>query len=184
MALASVAVVAAGALIIELRQAPPAFPAPDAPAIAADALPPAIAAAPPVVSALETRPLFAASRRPPPIAAAPAPLPVAPPPPPPSPPPLPEASTGLTLVGIIDGPNGRIAMIRIKGSGEVARAVEGDAVDRWQLQQISPDRVTLAIAGVSQELDFPAPTGSHAKAAAGRPAGLAPFPPRPPAHHS
>ncbi|MEI9984487.1 MAG: hypothetical protein WDN69_15545 [Aliidongia sp.] len=85
------------------------------------------------------------------------------------------------MLGIVNGPGGRIAIIRVKAAGDVTRVAEGATVDRWELRQISTDHVVLAIDGTTQELGFPSPTEGRSKA--GAPAHPANQPPRPPARH-
>jgi hypothetical protein len=121
--------------------------------------PPAVPSSPPLsLTELAARPLFTPDRRPLPLAP-PTPAPMAAPPPalPPTPvaSPAPAPGTLLVLLGIIDVPEGRIAVIRIKSSGEVVRLSEGAAIDRWHLQRIASSRVTLVSGDIAQELDFP-----------------------------
>jgi hypothetical protein len=172
--LALAACLGVGAILSgELAQPTPDFRAGTAPATA-DSSPPIIAPAPKslAVTALENRPLFVPNRKfaeaAPPVPV-PVPVPPAPKPAPPPPPP-PDVRSLLTLLGIIDGPDGRIAMVKLKSGGEVRRLVEGDAIERWQLQRIGPDRVTLVMEGVSQELLFPSPTDGRARSGGSRPA--------------
>ena len=177
MLLGGAVVAASVALFVELGRPVPVFapPPPEAPTVGPS---PAAAMPPLSVAALEERPLFTADRRPPKPASIAAPVAVSPPPAPPPPPPLPEASTGLTLLGIVNAPQGRVAIIRMKARGEVVRAAEGATVDRWELKQILTDHVILAVDGTTQELGFPPPAERRAGPGAGRPT---PQPVRPPA---
>ena len=172
IAIAIAAVIAAGGLlVVELYRPPPEFASPTDGAILPESSPASGLPEPLIVTELDARPLFSADRRPP--KAEPPPI-IAPPlpPPPPPPPPVPEADTALTLLGIVNGPEGRIAIIRPKAGGQIARLTEGETVDRWQLRQIAPDHVTLVIEGAVQELGFPSPTE-------GRPKNGAVHPPAP-----
>jgi hypothetical protein len=104
---------------------------------------------PAAMQSLTERPLFAAARRP--QSAEPAAQPattVAPAPPP-------EPATQLTLLGIVDSPTAKVALIRIGSAKAPIRAVEGAKVDRWEVRRIAADHVTLAAAGTEQELGFP-----------------------------
>ena len=84
-----------------------------------------------------------------------APAPAAPPVPPP--PPLPLPSAELTLIGIVNGPEGRIAVLRVKASGKLERHVEGETVEQWILARILIDRLVLVRGGSEDELTFPPP---------------------------
>jgi general secretion pathway protein N len=168
LAIAIAAVIAAGGLlVIELYRPPPEFTTSTDGAILPAPAPVPGLPEPLIVAELEARPLFTADRRPP--KPEPPPIIAAVSPPPPPPPPVPEADTALTLLGIVNGPEGRIAIIRPKTGGQIARLTEGEAVDRWQLRQISPDHVTLVIDGAVQELGFPSPTEGRSKNGAAHP---------------
>ena len=182
---AGAAIASAIVLLIELRSPDPVFPSPSAevlptPRSLQAERPPTL-----VTTELGSRPLFTPGRRPvmvePPAPPSPTPVLSSPPPPPPPPPP-PEAGTGLTLLGILNGPEGRIAIIRIKSSGDVERLMEGATVDRWLLQQILSDHVLLSIGSATQQLDFPPPTEGRSKAGGMRPASQ-PTPHAPPPRH-
>jgi hypothetical protein len=169
LAVAVAAVIAAGGiLVVELYRSPPELASStDGATLPEPALMPGLPE-PLIIAELDARPLFTADRRPPKPAPPPA-IVAPPPPPPPPPPPVPEADTALTLLGILNGPEGRIAIIRPKTGGQIARLTEGDTVDRWQLRQISPDHVTLVIEGAVQELGFPSPTEGRPKNGAAHP---------------
>jgi Tfp pilus assembly protein PilP len=89
------------------------------------------------------RPPFAASRRPPE---------------PPTPPPTPEAAQAkpqdhaatLSLVGIVAGPQGRIALLRT-ASG-VRRVIVGDRIGAWQVSEISDKQVQISRGRAKQVL--------------------------------
>ncbi|GGF51404.1 hypothetical protein GCM10011611_67350 [Aliidongia dinghuensis] len=107
------------------------------------------------LAALRSRPPFWQDRHVPTLVAAPAPpmpVPVAPPPPPP-----PDPKTELTLVGIVHGPDARIAIVRVKATGKVERRVEGDAIDQWTVARILADRIVLLRGGSEGELTPPPP---------------------------
>lgn len=102
---------------------------------------------------LRARPPFWPDRRPPaPVVVAAA---VAPPIPAPPPPPAPGAE--LTLVGIANGPDARIAIVRVKSTGKVERHSEGEAIDQWTVKRILVDRIVLVRGGSENELAFPPP---------------------------
>lgn len=161
---ASAGIVSAAFLLIELRHPDPAFPSPPAEALPAahDFRP---EAAPELaLTELGAHPLFTPGRRPVAVETPAPPVPPTPSPsPPPPPPPPPEAGAGLTLLGILNGPDGRIAVIGIKSSGDIQRLEEGKAADRWQVRQILRDHVMLSIEGATQRLDFPPPTEGRSK---------------------
>ncbi len=77
------------------------------------------------------RPLFHASRKPAPkiVAAAPE---------------APAAqSPVLELVGVVIGPEGRSALIRISTSAELVEVSVGERIDGWRLETIETDRIML-----------------------------------------
>jgi hypothetical protein len=109
----------------------------------------ATAAPVPDVTELGTRPLFLAARRPiPPEAPAPAKAAAPPPPPPPAP------TTTMTLLGIVDGPAGRVALVKPQ-DGAAIRVEEGEKLGSWQVMRIEPDHLTLRAGDVDQDLGFP-----------------------------
>ena len=115
---------------------------------------PTTGVAPAAVTDLVDRPLFTATRRPlPAVAAAPPVEPAKPVEPPPQP-----AAT-LTLLGIVGGSSGRIAVIRLQTTPQPVRVTEGGKVDRWEVRQILADHVLLVAAGTVQELGFPTGAG-------------------------
>jgi len=120
-------------------------------------LAPATAFTPPSTTELNARPLFVASRRPVPVEAAPGTDAVQGHEPPP-----PDPSTLLTLLGIVEGPGAKIAVIRLQGAAAPIRVGEGAKVDRWEVRHIYPDHVTLGAAGSAtspeQSLGFPKPS--------------------------
>jgi len=109
----------------------------------------------PLLSELKSRPPFWQDRRVPAPLIVPAALP--PPAPLPPPPPPPPPSSELTLVGIVNGPEGRIAVLRLRSNGKLERHIEGDAIDQWALKRILVDRVIFVGGGSETELSFPPP---------------------------
>lgn len=99
------------------------------------------------------RPLFSASRRPPPAA------------------PAKNQADGraqaqraaagsLALIGTIIGPQTRIALIR-NGSAPTQRVTPGQSVEGWEIVEITKDRVVLRGGGSQQELTVPPPSQSN-----------------------
>jgi hypothetical protein len=160
-------------LALRLTAAAPSIDVPtEAPSADPSRSPPIAVSTPIGFVDLEARPLFTPDRRPlrsPAPAAPPATVPITAPLVPAAPP-LPAPNAVLLLVGIIDAPDGRIALIRVKSSGKVVRVREGAMIDRWRLQRITPVHVMLASGETAQELDFPP--------MAERRAGSRPLPPR------
>lgn len=146
-------VLAIAIIVIEsLPAAPPAQAVPDG-----DIAPgnPSIVAPEPTadLTGLRTRPPFWPDRRAPiPVVVPAAVVPPPAPPPPPSPP-----DSALTLIGIVNGPEGRIAILRLKSSGKLERHIEGDAVDQWAIKRILVDRVVFLGGGSESDLLFPPP---------------------------
>ncbi len=91
--------------------------------------------------ATRERPLFSASRRPPPIAApepkASAAVPVATAPAPESPPPL-------TLVGTVIGAHSHVALLRNSANQIVTRRSEGESESEWRLVAVQPRAAILS----------------------------------------
>jgi general secretion pathway protein N len=130
-ALAGLLLMLAGIIALEVSRADPAPTARPAAPAPAPAPPPARAAAfklPPLATYAEVteRPLFSATREPPP----------------------PEAgqdllgkSSGFVLLGIVLAPEDKAVLIR--HGHEIARLKEGQAVEGWTVRSILPDRITL-----------------------------------------
>lgn len=143
--------------VIEIIPDPALQPASPTAADAPGEAPVAVAASTQTLADLRSRPPFWSDRH---VPAPPViPVAVAPPPPPPPPPasPPPPPSSELTLVGIVNGPEGRIAILRQKSTGKLERHVEGDAVNQWALRRILVDRVVFVGGGSETELLFPPP---------------------------
>ena len=75
---------------------------------------------------IAARPLFDVSRRPPQVAAAPAPAPVT-----------------IRLVGIIDDAEQQMALLRLSNTTSVRRLMVGDRLDRWTVTGISSSAVEV-----------------------------------------
>ncbi len=77
------------------------------------------------------RPLFHASRKPAPKLATVSPEAAA------------ADSPTLKLVGVVIGPEGRSALIRISTSAELVEVSVGERIDGWRLETIESDRIML-----------------------------------------
>jgi general secretion pathway protein N len=114
-----------------------------------DAAPPGVAPRPAVPeSAILDRPLFSATRRPPP-APAPAPEAAAPPA---SPPPPPPPELGIALVGIVLDGTARIAILRPLDGQPALDLREGEAVGGWRVIRIGSDRIAVRNGDTEREL--------------------------------
>lgn len=113
------------------------------------------------LTATREQPLFAPSRRPPPVAQVAAP----PPPPPPAPlkPPEPETPQ-LTLLGTVAGSGGRIGLFIDSASKAVVRLKYGENHNGWVLRDVRPHQVELAKNLDSAVLDMPKPEATAAPA--------------------
>jgi general secretion pathway protein N len=134
LALGALCVVLAAIIGLELAgggdaatASPPAVAAPPPAALPS---PPAAFKLPPLATYAEVtrRPLFSATRQPPP----------------------PEAgqdllgkSSSFVLLGIILAPDDKAVLIQHGHPAEIARLHEGQAVEGWTVQSILPDRITL-----------------------------------------
>lgn len=150
----------------------------------ASAAPPAIPATPnaerlpsgnplwaiPLTSLKATReqPLFAPSRRPPPVASAVAapPVPAAPPPKPPEP-----ETPQLSLLGTVAGSGERMGLFVDSATKAVLRLRAGENHKGWVLRSVRPRQVELAKGLDNAVLDLPAP---NVKAGGGPPMLTAP----------
>jgi hypothetical protein len=128
--------------------------------------------APPLAQFSETveRPLFMAERRPPapgqqdnvpPVAARPLQRP------------------DVRLLGIVITPERRQALLQEKRGGNVLYLEPGMALDDWQVKTVDPDRVVLAAAGETEELELRTfedqpPMPAEAQPAPGAPAAASP----------
>lgn len=116
-----------------------------------------------VLSATQERPIFSASRRPPPRAVAgpriePVIVPVAPPPAEIEHPPL-------TLVGAVVGASDAIAVFLDRTNQAVVRLRPGEMHSGWELSSVLPREVTLKKADQVEVLVLQRPDGSTAPAA-------------------
>lgn len=86
------------------------------------------------------RPLFMETRRPSP-------------PPPPGPPPRsePPAPVSFQLMGVIESPKGRLALIA-EAKGKYRRLRLKDAIDGWEVTEIRDDRLFLEQGGLKQDI--------------------------------
>ncbi len=124
------------------------------------------------LSATRDRPLFSASRRPPPIiAAAPAIAPALPAPAPEAPPEATHAP--FTLVGTLLGPGQGLAWLQ-DGSQATHKVREGDAEAGWVLRSVGPRSVVLEKMGVAETIGLPK-AGQSSAAGAGADGDLPPF---------
>ncbi len=94
---------------------------------------PAAPRAKPIEAYSETleRPLFHASRKPAPKLATASPEAPA------------TASPVLKLVGVMIGPEGRSALIRMPSSADLVEVSVGERIDGWRLETIETDRIVL-----------------------------------------
>lgn len=101
------------------------------------------------LEAFRETPLFTPSRRrpKPPEAAEAEPPPPPPPPPAPEPAPPPE----ITLSGIIDGPDGAIAVVNEADEERTDRLRLGDQIDGWLVTTIDPMSLRLTLGEREQE---------------------------------
>ncbi|MGF6227677.1 hypothetical protein QFZ27_001632 [Inquilinus ginsengisoli] len=110
------------------------------------------------------RPLFAATRRPPPPepVAEPAPAPVVEAVPEPVAPPV--ERTEFVLVGIVQQPDGPFVLLKPRAGGPVVTARQGDDAGGWHVETISPTAVRLTSpAGDAKHVLFaPRPVGDAA----------------------
>jgi type II secretory pathway component PulC len=111
---------------------------------------------PPAASfaAIDTRPIFDASRQP--VAAPPEALSV-------------SGSSGslppLTLVGIIIDRQTRLALIKLAGAPLAMSYAVGMSVSGWQIVEIEADRIVLRAGGANQEIRLTGKTQTSAPTA-------------------
>lgn len=125
-------------------RAPAALPTLPAEGDRAVAAPPtALPQLPPYERFAETqrRPLFVATRRPPPVAASPAPAP-------------PPSFDRGRIAGVVVIGDTKVALIRDPRSGKVQRVGEGETVDGWTVRAISPEKLTLVSERGGSPLDI------------------------------
>ncbi|MBV8664370.1 MAG: general secretion pathway protein GspN [Hyphomicrobiales bacterium] len=105
------------------------------------------------LSATRDRPLFSASRRPPPpvvASAPPRPAPVAAKPAAPATPPF-------KLLGAIVGVEARIALLKDRATGAVLRVHEGDEQSGWRALSVAARSIVLGRGGDTATLQLPRP---------------------------
>ena len=127
-----------------------------------------------VLSATQERPIFSASRRPPPRAVAgpriePVIVPVA------TPPAEPEHPT-LALIGAVVGDNDAIAVFMDRTNQGIVRLRAGDTHAGWVLSSVLPREVTLKKADQTEVLALPRQEGPGYTGAPGVPGVLPPMP--------
>lgn len=110
-----------------------------------------------VLSVTQERPIFSATRRPPPraVAAAPADEVRAPPPPKPV-----EAPPPLTLVGAVVGEGDAIAILVNRTDQKVVRLRQGESVGGWSLTSVQPRQVTFKQGDRAEVLALQRPDGT------------------------
>ena len=125
------------------------------------------------LTATEERPIFSASRRPPPRAVATGPVEETSAPPPPK---VVEAAPPLVLVGAVGGEGDAIAILIDQTDQKVIRLRQGESRSGWSLSAVQPREVTLKQGDrsevlVLQRLDTPLapPPPPGVPAAAGAP---------------
>ena len=99
--------------------------------------------------AMVERPLFSASRRPPPVPLAPLDVPALPAPPPPAP--------NLSLSGVITGGGVGVALLRRPQDTAPIHVALGGAVDGWTVAEIRPRAIVLRRDARSVVVDLPTP---------------------------
>jgi general secretion pathway protein N len=109
------------------------------------------------LTATRDRPLFAATRRPPPPVIKAEALPA--PPPPPPPPPEPEKPR-LALVGTVTGEPQGIAVVRDQDTSNLVRVHVGEAVSGWFLRSV--DERTMTVEKNSQTVTLALPERNSA----------------------
>lgn len=119
------------------------------------------------LTATEERPIFSATRRPPPRAVAASPVEGTVPPPPPKPA---EAAPPLVLVGAVVGEGDAIAILMDRTDQKVIRMRQGESRAGWSLSSVQPREVTFKQGDRSevlalQRLDLPPSPGPGGAAA-------------------
>jgi general secretion pathway protein N len=118
------------------------------------------------LTATQERPIFSASRRPPPRAVAASPVDEVRSPPPPKPV---EAPPPLLLVGAVVGEGDAIAILVNRIDQKVVRLRQGESLGGWSLTDVQPREVTLKQGNRSEVLALQRPS-DPAPAPAGPPA--------------
>lgn len=114
-----------------------------------------------VLTGTQERPIFSATRRPPPraVAAAPAERPQAPPPPKPV-----EGPPPLMLVGAVVGEGDAIAILVNRTDQKIVRLRQGESLNGWSLAAVQPREVTLKQGDRSEVLALQRPEAVSAPA--------------------
>jgi general secretion pathway protein N len=107
----------------------------------------------------QDRPIFSASRRPPPRAVAAAPVEEANVP---APPPPVEAPPPLSLVGAVVGEGDAIAILVNRNDQKVVRLRQGESLGGWSVISVQPREVTLKQGDRSEVLALQRPDGTAA----------------------
>ncbi|MGV7214010.1 hypothetical protein [Bradyrhizobium sp. UFLA05-112] len=123
------------------------------------------------LTATEERPIFSATRRPPPRAVAASSAEEAPAPPPPK---AAEAPLPLVLVGAVVGEGEAIAILMDRTDQKVIRMRQGESRAGWSLSAVQPREVTFKHGDRSEVLALQRP---EAPAPSGPPVGAVPIPP-------
>ncbi|MCP3445703.1 hypothetical protein [Bradyrhizobium sp. CCGUVB14] len=105
----------------------------------------------------QERPIFSASRRPPPRAVAAAPADEVHVPPPPKPV---EAPPPLMLVGAVVGEGDAIAILVNRTDQKIVRLRQGETLDGWSLASVQPREVTFKQGDRSEVLALQRPEGT------------------------
>jgi len=114
-----------------------------------------------VLTVTQERPIFSATRRPPPRAVAAAPADEARAPPPPKPV---EAPPPLALVGAVVGEGDAIAILVNRTDQKVVRLRQGESVGGWSLTSVQPREVTFKQGDRSEVIALQRPDGTTASA--------------------
>lgn len=118
---------------------------------------------------LINRPVFAQSRRPPPVAAHPVVNALAFPPAP--------STDGLVLLGVLHAGTRAVALVAVSGEGQPREIAVGAKLGDWVVKDIMTDRVVLQSGTISTALVLPRPSAPPAASAgpAAIPQAISPF---------
>lgn len=118
---------------------------------------------------LVSRPVFAQSRRPPPVVTRPV---ANAPPPPPAP-----STNGLVLLGVLHAGTRAVALVAVSGEGQPREVAVGAKLGDWVVKDIMTDRVVLQSGTISTALVLPRPSAPPAASAgpAAIPQAISPF---------
>lgn len=111
----------------------------------------------------QERPIFSATRRPPPRAVAAAPVEQVQAPPPPKPV---EAAPPLMLVGAVVGEGDAIAILVNRADQKIIRLRQGESLNGWSLAAVQPREVTLKQGDRSEVLALQRPEAASAPTSA------------------